>query len=105
MGGELMKIRFHSVNFSADIKLLHFVSNKMKKLNHFFNHIVDADAYFKVEPMSNKCNKLVEIRLRVPGKKLIVKKHSKTFEGATDKASSALRRSLLKYKEKLKTVD
>ena len=100
-----MKVRFHSVNFTADIKLLDFVQLKLNKLDMFCDRILDADAYFKVEPISNKGNKLVEIRLRLPGKKLIVKKHSKTFEGATDKASGALRRSLLKYKEKLKTVD
>ena len=79
-----MKVRFHSVNFTADIKLLNFVQMKLNKLDVFFDRILDADAYFKVEPMSDKGNKLVEIKLRVPGKELMVKKHSQSFEGAID---------------------
>ena len=78
-----MKVRFHSVNFTADIKLLNFVQTKLNKLDVFCDRIVGADAYFKVEPMSDKGNKLVEIKLKVPGKELMVKKtdiyHSLTF--------------------------
>ena len=47
---------------------------------------------------------MIEIKLRVPGKELVVKKYSKSFEGAIDQGVEALRRSLVKYKEKLKTV-
>ena len=100
-----MKVRFHSVNFTADIKLLNFVQTKLNKLDVFFDRILVADAYFKVEPMSDKGNKLVEIKLRVPGKELMVKKCSQSFEGAIDKARQALKVALLKYKGKLKTVD
>ena len=100
-----MKVRFHSVNFTADIKLLNFVQTKLNKLDVFFDRILVADAYFKVEPMSDKGNKLVEIKLRVPGKELMVKKCSQSFEGAIDKARQALKLALLKYKGKLKTVD
>ena len=100
-----MKVRFHSVNFTADIKLLNFVQTKLNKLDVFCNSIIDADAYFKVEPISDKGNKLVEIKLRVPGKKLIVKKHSRSFEGAINLARVAMRKALMKYKRKLKTID
>ena len=100
-----MKVRFHSVNFTADIKLLNFVQTKLNKLDVFFDRILVADAYFKVEPMSDKGNKLVEIKLRVPGKELMVKKCSQSFEGAIDKARQSLKVAILKYKGKLKTVD
>ena len=100
-----MKVRFHSVNFTADIKLLNFVQMKLNKLDLFCDRILDVDAYFKVEPMSDKGNKLVEIKLRVPGKDLMVKKYSQSFEGAIDQAREALKIALLKYKGKLKTVD
>ena len=99
-----MKVRFHSVNFTADIKLLNFVQTKLNKLDVFCNHILDADAYFKVEPMSEKGNKFVEIKLRVPGKELIVKKYSKNFEGAINHAREALKKSLMKYKGRLKIM-
>ena len=99
-----MKVRFHSVNFTADIKLLDFVQLKLNKLDIFCDRIVDADAYFKVEPMSDKGNKLVEIKLRLPGKELMVKKYSQSFEGAIDQARSALKKVLIKYKYKLKIM-
>ena len=100
-----MKVRFHSVNFTADMKLLNFVQTKLNKLDVFCDRIVDADAYFKVEPMSDKGNKLVEIKLKVPGKKLMVKKYSQSFEDAVSQARKALKKALLKYKSKLETVD
>tara|TARA_B100001741_G_scaffold84380_1_gene68673 strand:+ start:2614 stop:2916 length:303 start_codon:yes stop_codon:yes gene_type:complete len=100
-----MKVRFHSVNFTADIKLLNFVQMKLNKLDVFCNRILDADAYFKVEPISDKGNKLVEIKLRVPGKELMVKKYSQSFEGAINQARDALKKALLKYKGKLEAGD
>ncbi len=100
-----MKVRFHSVNFTADIKLLNFVQMKLNKLDVFCNRILDADAYFKVEPTSDKGNKLVEIKLRVPGKELMVKKYSQSFEGAINQARDALKKALLKYKGKLEAGD
>ena len=103
-GGLIMKVRFHTVNFTADIKLLNFVQKKMDKLDVFYDHIVDGDAYLKVEPSSDRANKLVEIKLKVPGREIVVKKHCKSFEEATDQSVEALRRSLMKYKEKLKAV-
>ncbi len=100
-----MKVRFHSVNFTADIKLYNFVQMKLNKLDVFCDRILSADAYFKVEPMSDKGNKLVEIKLRVPGKELMVKKYSRSFESAIDQARDALKKALIKYKDKLKTID
>lgn len=100
-----MKIRFHLVNITADSKLLNFVQTKLNKLDVFYNRILHADAFFRVEPSSHKGNKLVEIKLRVPGKELMVKKHSQTFEGAIDQAKEALKKALIKYKDKLKIID
>lgn len=99
-----MKVRFHSVNFTADIKLLDFIQRKMDKLDLYYGNVVKADAYLKVEPSANRENKYVELKVSVPGKELIVKKHSKSFEEATDVGVEALRRSLMRYKDKLKAV-
>ena len=100
-----MKIRFHLVNITPDIKLLNFVQTKLNKLDLFYNRILYVDAYFLVEPVSYKGNKLVEIKLRVPGKELIVKKHSQSFEGAINQAKEALKKAIIKYKDKLKMID
>jgi len=99
-----MKVRFHSVNFTADIKLLDFIQKKMDKLDLYYGNVVNADAYLKVEPSSDRENKYIELKVSVPGKELIVKKHSKSFEEATDVGVEALRRSLVRYKDKLKAV-
>ena len=99
-----MKVRFHSVNFTADIKLLDFIQKKMDKLDLYYGNVVNADAYLKVEPSSDRENKYVELKVSVPGKELIVKKHSKSFEQAADVSVEALRRSLVRYKDKLKAV-
>ena len=99
-----MEVRFHSVNFDADVKLLDFAQRKINKLDIFYDQIVGGDAYFKVEPSSNRENKWVEIKLRVPGKDLVVKKYDRTFEGAIDQGVDVLRRSLIKHKGKLKPI-
>ncbi|MCH1437033.1 MAG: HPF/RaiA family ribosome-associated protein [Flavobacteriales bacterium] len=99
-----MDVRFHSINFAADVKLLDFAQKKINKLDVFYDQIVGGDAYLKVESTSNRDNKWVEIKLRVPGKEIVVKKYDRTFEGAIDQGVDVLRRSLIKYKGKLKTV-
>jgi putative sigma-54 modulation protein len=99
-----MDVRFHSVNFTADVKLLNFIQKKMNKLELYFDNVVNADAYLKVESSNSRDNKFVELKLSVPGKDLIVKKHSKTFEEAADISIGALKRSLLRYKEKVKST-
>jgi putative sigma-54 modulation protein len=50
---------------------------------------------------ANYNNKLVEIRINVPGKELFASKNCKSFEEATNEAVDALRRQINKYKGKL----
>ena len=44
------------------------------KLEIYFDRIIFADVYLKVQKTSEKENKIVEILLNVPGDELIVKK-------------------------------
>lgn len=96
-----MKARFQSVNFDADVKLLDFIQKKLDKLDTFFDNIISGDVYMKVTP-NGRDNKVVEIKLSVPGKELIAKKESKSFEQSADLCVEALRRSILRYKEKVR---
>ena len=50
-----------------------------------------------------KENKIVEIKIHVPGDDFMVKKQCKTFEEAVDSSTEALERLLLKRKEKIRT--
>ena len=69
----------------------------------FFGNIVDSEVFLKIITPNSNNNKLVEIKINVPGKELFAKKKSKSFEEATDDAVDALRIQITKHKEKLYT--
>ena len=95
-----MKVAVHSIQFDADQKLVHFIENKVGKLDHFHDHIIGSEVILKVDNSSDQDNKIAEIKLNVPGKELFAKKQSKSFEEATDSAVEAIRRQMKKFKEK-----
>jgi putative sigma-54 modulation protein len=97
-----MKLKIHSIHFDADQKLVDFVQEKVDKLDHFFDKIIDGEVFLRLDKASNNENKIAEIRLNVPGSNLFAKKQSKSFEESTDIAVEALRRQVKKHKEKLK---
>lgn len=98
-----MQVKVHSIQFSADQKLLDFINQKVNKLNLFFGNIVDSEVFLKIITPNANNNKLVEIKINVPGKELFAKKKSKSFEEAIDDAVDALRIQITKHKEKLYT--
>jgi putative sigma-54 modulation protein len=99
-----MNVKINSVNFDADSKLKTFVNQKVNKLSQFYEDILNADVYLKVENNQDLENKISEIKLDIPGSPLFAKKQGKTFEESTDAAVDALRRQLTKHKEKLRRV-
>lgn len=98
-----MKVNVHAVNFTVDGKLVDFIQERMNKLEKYYDKVVDADVYLKVEKTSDKENKIAEIKVNVPGDDFMVKKQCKTFEEAVENASDSLERLLVKRKEKLRT--
>lgn len=98
-----MKVNVHAVNFTVDGKLIDFIQERMNKLEKYYDKVVDADVFLKVEKTSDKENKIAEIKVNVPGDDFMVKKQCKTFEEAVETASESLERLLVKRKEKLKT--
>ncbi len=97
-----MKVNTQSVNFSIDQKLVNFIQKRLDKLDNFYDKIVYSDVYLKVQNTSNKENKIVEVKVNVPGDGFIVKKQCKSFEEGVDSAASSLERVLLKRKEKMR---
>ena len=97
-----MKLQVHSLKFDADAKLLDFIQKKVDKLDTFYDRIIDADAYLRLNNEGND-NKTVELKLNIPGSQLFCKEQSKSFEEAIDTAVDSLRRQLKKHKEKQKT--
>lgn len=96
-----MEIQFQSTNFRADRKLLDLISMKLSKLQHFYDKIIDASVYLKVQKSDDKGNKVLTIKMNVSNSTLFVEEHDKTFENAIDKAENALKGQLIKYKEKM----
>ncbi len=98
-----MKVHTQSINFNASAQLLDFTQKKLETLNKFYDKIVDADVYFKLENSSDKENKITEIKINIPGNELVVKKQFKTFEEGVSTAVESLKRRLKKSKEKLRS--
>jgi len=98
-----MEVSVNAVNFNIDGKLVEFTQEKMNRLEKFYDKIVSIDVFLKLDNTSDKENKIVEVKVIVPGDEFIVKKQCKTFEEGIDLASDSLERILLKRKEKIKT--
>ncbi|MFT4753910.1 MAG: putative sigma-54 modulation protein [Salibacteraceae bacterium] len=96
-----MKLNIQSIHFDADQKLLALVQDKADKLETYYDQIVSGEVFLRVEKSENRENKLVEIKLVVPGNDLFASKKAGTFEEALDEAMEALRRQVKKLKEKL----
>ncbi len=96
-----MKLNIQSIHFDADQKLLDLVQTKADKLDTYFDKIVSGDVFLRVEKSDSRDNKLVEIKLIVPGNDLFASKKAASFEEAVDEAIEALRRQVKRLKEKL----
>lgn len=97
-----MNVTIQSVKFDAADKLKNFIEQKVNKLDVFFDRIIDAEVILKLDKSESTENKVVEISLNVPGGDLFAKKQSKTFEEAVDLSCEALRKQVIKKKEKVK---
>jgi putative sigma-54 modulation protein len=97
-----MNIRINAVRFDADSKLEQFIEKKVSKLARYFDDIINAEIFLRLENTPDLENKVVEIKLDIPGSDLFARKQSKTFEEATDIVVDALKQQILKHKEKLR---
>lgn len=99
-----MRVFMEAVQFKADRKLIDFIEKKLGKMDQFFDRIIEAHVVLKLENAGQVKDKVAEIRLNVPGDTIVVKETSKTFEASIDLALDALKRQLIKHKEKLKVA-
>lgn len=77
---KIMKVNLQAVNFNAKDELVEFVEEKLGKLDQFYDQIVAADVFLKLDNNNSKENKIVEVRLQVPGDDIVVSKDGQTFE-------------------------
>ena len=95
-----MKLQMSSLKFDADVKLLSFIQKKADKLDLFFDRIIDGEVLLRIDRDESKVNKLLEMKINVPGSTLFAKEKGKSFEAAADLAVESIRRQLRKYKGK-----
>lgn len=99
-----MDIKINSIHFDADKKLVDFINVKVKKLIQFYEGILGAEVFLRLENDQSSDNKLAEIRLDIPGSDVFAKKKSKSFEESIDNVIEALKRQITKHKEKQRSV-
>jgi len=96
-----MKLQMHSIHFDADQKLINFIQRKTDKLDTYYDQIIDGEVFMRLDKNDKSENKIIEIKLNVPGKQFFAKSQNDSFEAAADDAAEALRRQIKKHKEKL----
>jgi putative sigma-54 modulation protein len=90
-----------SIHFTAADHLKEYTEEKVSKLDHYFDRITGAEIFFKLQDEVKGANKLVEIKLNVPGETLVASEQGQSFEEAVDLATDKVKTQLLKYKGKM----
>lgn len=95
-----MNVNVHSIHFDADIKLVSFIKEKIAKLHQFHDSILSGDVFLRLEhDGERRQNKVVEIRLAIPGNELFAKRQGKSFEEAAITTVEALRNQVNRTKD------
>lgn len=95
-----MTIDIKAVHFTVDQKLTDYIAGKLEKLNKFYEKIIGVEVFLKLENSGQVKDKVVELKLRIPGSTLVVSEVNKTFESAFDAANDNIKRLLVRKKEK-----
>ncbi|KGE12384.1 ribosome hibernation-promoting factor, HPF/YfiA family [Sphingobacterium deserti] len=99
-----MNITVQSIKFDADQKLVEFIKKKTSKLEQFLDNIIEGVCYLRIENVDDESNKVVELKINIPGSQLFAKAQAKSFEEATDAVVESLRRQINKHKTKTRTT-
>jgi putative sigma-54 modulation protein len=91
-------------HFDSVPALKDHASKRLAKLTRFYDGITDARVVLDVEPIE-ATRKSVEISLAVYRQTLTAREYAETHEEAINRCVSQLRRQILKYKDKLRSID
>ena len=95
-----MTIAIHSVHFHLSADLQEFIEMKVNKLKKLDNKIISTDVFLKLSKPESYSNKIIEIKVKYPGSEFFAKRKSDTFESSIIQVLQALRKQILKNKEK-----
>jgi len=96
-----MKISIQSIDCTPRQDLLDLVNEKLEKLSHFSDRILEYKVVLRVEKADKRDNKVIEVRVVIPGNDLFVKKTSESFEESLQKSYDVLQREIKDWKEKV----
>ncbi len=99
-----MDLRIQTVHFNADKKLIEFIEKKLTKIEKMWDAIQAFEVTLKLDNDESAANKVVDIRVLVPGVDIISRKQSPSFEEAVDGLIDVLQRQVIKAKEKKKEI-
>jgi putative sigma-54 modulation protein len=97
-----MRVQTHAVHFTADRTLLDFIQRKLDKLDTFHDRIIGAEVFLKLDGAESAKvkDKIVEVRLNIPGKELFVTERNKSFEAAIEHMMDVMKDKLVRCKQK-----
>ena len=93
-----MNTSINPVKFKTDEKLDKYINEKVAKLDRMIDNAVKCEVTLKLEKPETDNNKIVDMRLYVPGKDLFVTKQANTFEQAVADGIDTLKVQIEKYK-------
>lgn len=93
-----MNTTINPVKFKTDEKLDKYINDKVAKLDRMIDNAVKCEVTLKIEKPETDNNKIVDMRLNVPGKDLFVTKQANTFEEAVSQCVDTLKVQIEKYK-------
>lgn len=73
-----------------------YVSNKLSRITHHFDHVIDVNVILSVEKLQQK----VEASVHVRGKEIFCESKADDMYAAIDGLADKLDRAVLKHKEK-----
>lgn len=96
-----MKIAITTRGYKAPERLKKYINDKTKRLDRFSDRIIGFEAVLSYE----KLDQVVEFKLRVNNKRVIVKERSEDVFKSIDLAIDNLERQITKIKDKFKEHD
>tara|TARA_B100001758_G_C18341198_1_gene574425 strand:+ start:922 stop:1206 length:285 start_codon:yes stop_codon:yes gene_type:complete len=94
-----MKIQIQAIHLNLNSDLELFIDKKIKRLQNIDDNIISAEVFLKLSKADSHNNKIVEIKIN-SSSDFFAKKQSNSFEESVDLVCQALRKQIIKNKNK-----
>jgi putative sigma-54 modulation protein len=98
-----MEKNIEPVNFNASQELLNHIDEMFDDLDTYNNQIVSSDIFLESTNKSEEKDKKVKIKVNLPSHEIYVDEVAEDFVSAAQLTHDAVKRQLVKQKEKDKT--